>query len=168
MNVSLSNCPVPPEQLPLNEYQNLKESWFFHWSTMTNVHYIQRVLILGSLAWGFCLPFAREAFIVEESWVKWLIASKLGADIFLLLVVMRLYLGWHYIGHRLENPLVEYEETGWYDGQSWPKPKPHLDRDRLICNYEVRPLLHRLLITLVALVLSIVLGIFLWHLASVF
>jgi hypothetical protein len=27
-NVSISVCPVPPEQRPVNEYQELKESWF--------------------------------------------------------------------------------------------------------------------------------------------
>jgi hypothetical protein len=27
--VSVSTCPVPTEQQPVNEYQELKESWFF-------------------------------------------------------------------------------------------------------------------------------------------
>ena len=147
----------------IEEYQNLKESWFFHWSTIANIHYIQRLVILGSLAWGFFLPFAREAFVTEESWIKWSIASGLGATILLVLITARLYLGWRYIGHRLEQPVVEYEETGWYDGQSWPKTAPQLDRDRLICNYEVRPILHRLQYTLGALMLLATLGFTVWH-----
>ena len=33
------------------------------------------------------------------------------------LVVVRLYLGWAYVGNRLLSATVKYEETGWYDGQ---------------------------------------------------
>lgn len=33
------------------------------------------------------------------------------------LAVVRMYLGWAYVGNRLLSATVEYEETGWYDGQ---------------------------------------------------
>jgi hypothetical protein len=33
------------------------------------------------------------------------------------MISLRLYLGWAYIGNRLFSATVEYEETGWYDGQ---------------------------------------------------
>jgi len=33
---------------------------------------------------------------------------------------------------------VEYEETGWYDGQVFVKPPEVLARDRLLGSYEVR------------------------------
>ena len=29
----LVSCPVPPEQRPLEEFQQLSESWFFSWPT---------------------------------------------------------------------------------------------------------------------------------------
>jgi len=38
------------------------------------------------------------------------------------LVVLRIYLGWSYVGDRLLSAVVPYEETGWYDGQMWVKP----------------------------------------------
>ena len=84
MNVSTPNCPVPPDQLPLNEYQTLKESWFFQWSTLVTIRYLQRLLTVGFVAWLFCLPFAREAFLTQESWTKWAIAA---AAIFFTLIV---------------------------------------------------------------------------------
>jgi hypothetical protein len=33
-DASVSICPVPQEQRPINEYQELKESWFFSWVTL--------------------------------------------------------------------------------------------------------------------------------------
>lgn len=56
----------------------------------------------------------------------------------------RIHLGWSYIEKRLLNPTVEYEESGWYDGQVWVKPIKILKQDRLICSYKVYPVLKRL------------------------
>ncbi|MEB3174634.1 MAG: CGLD27 family protein, partial [Cyanobacteriota bacterium] len=39
-------------------------------------------------------------------------------------------------------------ESGWYDGQTWPKPPEVLVRDRLIVQYQVSPILRRLGVTL--------------------
>lgn len=60
------------------------------------------------------------------------------------LALLRLYLGWSYIRDRLLNETVFYEESGWYDGQYWPKPPEVLTRDRLIVSYEIQPILRRL------------------------
>ena len=38
---------------------------------------------------------------------------------------------------------VEYEETGWYDGQRWVKPEDILSRDRLVGNFQMQPALDR-------------------------
>lgn len=38
---------------------------------------------------------------------------------------------------------VPYEETGWYDGQTFVKPPAVLARDRLLGSYEARPALNR-------------------------
>ena len=52
--------------------------------------------------------------------------------------VLRIYLGWSYVGDRLLSAAVPYEETGWYDGQLFVKPPEVLARDRLLGSYEVR------------------------------
>ena len=44
---------------------------------------------------------------------------------------------------RLMSAAVPYEETGWYDGQTFVKPPAVLARDRLLGSYEARPALNR-------------------------
>jgi hypothetical protein len=48
-----------------------------------------------------------------------------------------MYLGWAYVGNRLLSATVEYEETGWYDGQVWVKTPEVLARDRLLGSFSV-------------------------------
>ncbi|KAK9131135.1 hypothetical protein Sjap_011622 [Stephania japonica] len=67
------------------------------------------------------------------------------------LAVLRMYLGWSYVGNRLLSATVEYEETGWYDGQLWVKTAEVLARDRLLGSFSVKPVLNRLKYTLVVL-----------------
>jgi len=57
------------------------------------------------------------------------------------------------------NASVNYEESGWYDGQTWIKTNEILIQDRLIGSYEVLPILHRLRLTL-TLNLLLILGSF--------
>ncbi|MCM1983429.1 CGLD27 family protein [Lyngbya confervoides] len=160
MNVSIPNCPVPPEQLPLNEFQSLKESWFFRWSTLSVKQYGIRCLGIWMAFLLFSLPFAYEALVVGRSPLKIFLAANCGATIFMFLVLLRVYLGWRYVRDRLERDVVDYEETGWYDGQRWPKDQGQRDRDILISTYEVRPVMHRLLTTLGAVGSITVLSIF--------
>ncbi|KAF9617701.1 hypothetical protein IFM89_038201 [Coptis chinensis] len=49
-----------------------------------------------------------------------------------------MYLGWAYVGNRLLSATVEYEETGWYDGQVWIKSAQVLARDRLLGSYSIK------------------------------
>ncbi|CAM9806276.1 unnamed protein product [Chrysoparadoxa australica] len=60
----------------------------------------------------------------------------------------RLYVGWNYVGGRLDADVVVFEESGWYDGQDWVKPNEVRTRDQLIYQYEVKPVLDRLKVVL--------------------
>jgi hypothetical protein len=73
-----------------------------------------------------------------------------------VLVLLRLYLGWYYIRDRLKSEKVFYEESGWYDGQIWHKPPEAVMRDRLIVFYQIEPIMKRLQST--ALILGTILG----------
>jgi hypothetical protein len=57
---------------------------------------------------------------------------------------VRQWLGWSYVHKRLISERVEYEESGWYDGQVWEKPLSWRERDLLLAQHEVRPILGRL------------------------
>ena len=46
--------------------------------------------------------------------VEWAVAGCLGSLVVVVLVVLRIYLGWAYVGDRLLSAAIPYEETGWY------------------------------------------------------
>jgi hypothetical protein len=94
----------------------------------------------GSIA----APIVTASFDPTKFPLKFLICSTLGACFLAILVVLRLYLGWSYVRDRLKKDRIFYEESGWYDGQTWLKPRAMVDRDRLIVNYQIKPILQRL------------------------
>ena len=46
---------------------------------------------------------------------------------------------------RLMSEKVEYEESGWYDGQVWEKPLVLKEKESLIASIEVKPILKNLI-----------------------
>lgn len=143
-DLSVSVCPVPPEQRPANEYQELKESCFFSWVTLEWHQYLQKLAWVWGLSWLVCGPVAAASFPPLKYPVQFILSGAAGASLILTLVVIRLYLGWYYIKSRLVSPTVFYEESGWYDGQTWLKTAEFLAQDQLIFTYQVKPILKRL------------------------
>ena len=137
-------CPVPKYQRPLSEYNDLKDSLTFAWS-QTELYSFSKTL----LVFFICLVFLTSIIVTNNyDWEKnkatsllQIIVSALGI---FTLWLLRLYLGWEYIYKRLMNATVTYEESGWYDGQTWVKTNEVLIQDRLIGIYEVLPVINRL------------------------
>ncbi|GAA0173372.1 hypothetical protein LIER_27000 [Lithospermum erythrorhizon] len=146
------NCPVPFEQQPINEYQALSESFPFSWASGDFLEYCSRLFAVGtSFAVFVGLPVSFGSVGVETSTLdRFLVAVSTGLFV-VTLAVLRMYLGWAYVGNRLLSATVEYEETGWYDGQVWVKTAEILARDRLLGSFSVKPVLSRLKNTLVIL-----------------
>ncbi|MBE9102145.1 CGLD27 family protein [Vacuolonema iberomarrocanum] len=140
-------CPVPAEQQPINEFQELSESWFFRWGTVGLRGYIQPILVLWSLSWIVVGPVAAVSFPLSKALPQFLVSSVMGACVLPMLALLRLTLGWLYVRDRLKQETIFYEESGWYDGQTWTKPGEVLQRDRLIVTYQIQPILRRLLRT---------------------
>ena len=46
-----------------------------------------------------------------------------------------------YINKRLNDRIIEYEETDWHDGQKWLKNEDMKSKDLLIGLYEVQPII---------------------------
>lgn len=155
-------CPVPDEQRPINEYQDLKESWFFRWATLDPVAYIKPIVILWAVSWMISAPVAAVSFPPAKHLSQFLLFASAGALVIPGLALLRLYLGWAYVQRRLLDPAVFYEESGWYDGQMWEKPPEVLAQDRLVVNYQVQPILERLKKTFVTIAFTIAIGIALW------
>lgn len=137
-------CPVPQEQRPVNEYQELKESWFFGWSTLELGPYRGKLLAIWASGCLVSTPIAWALFLPSKYPTQFILSAAAGAGLLLGFVVLRLYLGWQYIRSRLESAKVVYEESGWYDGQAWPKTPEVLAQDQLIATHQVAPVIQRL------------------------
>lgn len=137
-------CPVPDEQQPLNEYSQLKESWFFSWGSIEMLAYVRKIAWIWLWATVIVTPIAWASFPLDRYPTKLVLSASLGGMFLLSLVLVRLYLGWRYIRDRLQTEKLTYEESGWYDGQIWQKPEAVLQRDRLIVTYQIAPILERI------------------------
>ncbi|MEL7035328.1 MAG: CGLD27 family protein [Cyanobacteria bacterium J06592_8] len=161
-DLSISVCPVPPEQRPVNEYQELQESWFFSWVTLEWHQYLKKLAWVWAWSWLVCGPVAAASFPPKEVFGQFLVSGGVGASVFLAFVVTQLYLGWSYVRSRLTSSSICYEESGWYDGQTWKKTPEFLAQDRLILTYEVQPLLKRLRRTFYGLGLFVLVDGLIW------
>ncbi len=155
MKSSVPVCPVPAEQLPINEYQDLRESWFFRWATLTPMSYLKPIIVLWGISWSVVGPVAAVSFPPARHLTPFLLGATAGACLIPLLMLLRLYLGWSYVQGRLLKETIFYEESGWYDGQTWTKPDEILQRDRLIVAYQIKPILARLRLTLIVVAASL-------------
>ncbi len=161
-DISVSVCPVPLEQRPVNEYQELRESWLFCWVTLDWQQYLRKLAWVWGLSWLVFGPVAAASFPPQEKVAQFLVSGGAGASFILTLVMIRIYLGWFYIRSRLTSPTVFYEESGWYDGQTWVKTPEFLAQDQLILTYQVQPLLKRLRQTFYGLALFLTIGGIVW------
>lgn len=137
-------CPVPPEQRPLQEYQQLLRSWFFLWPSTTAVALLRPLVISWLLALLPCLLVAGGSYSLRHDPPLLVLNGMLAALLLPLLLLLRQWLGWSYVRRRLQSERVEYEESGWYDGQVWEKPLAWRQQDLLVVRYQVLPVLQRL------------------------
>lgn len=150
-------CPVPLEQQPLYEYKNLKKSIIFFWTTEKMPSYMYKIIAFVFLN---CLSIELLYSIsnsMETNIMKQFIISSLISIGVLILLFLRIYLGWKYIYKRLKKATVSYEESGWYDGNIWIKTPNVLIKENLIADYILYPIIRRIQITLVILVGSFIL-----------
>lgn len=163
---SVKFCPVPTEQQPLNEYEQLKESWFFSWADLPLKEYCSKLCWSGFWVSWLIIPIAAASFPPHKKPFFFAFSGLIGIGLALSLLILRQYLGWYYVADRLSQEKVTYEESGWYDGQEWEKPPEILLRDRLIVSYQIQPLLQRLKKTGLILLGAITLDLLLWWLSA--
>ena len=80
---------------------------------------------------------------------------------FPILILIRQWLSWVYIYKRLNSEKIEYEESGWYDGQTWEKPIDWRAKDLLIAQYQIKPILNHLEVIIIILI-SVIISSFLF------
>ena len=89
-------------------------------------------------------PIAGATFTQDGYLLQKLAASNVGSTGLVLALLLRLYSGWGYVGTRLQSAVIEYEETGWYDGNYEPKTEAEKKRDLFLYKNEVKPAVDRL------------------------
>lgn len=159
----LSNCPVPNDQQPMNEYQELKATWLFSDCTRDWSAYLRKMAWIGGFCWLIAAPVTAASFSPYKQLPHFILCSLAGASIGVILALVHLYLGWSYLRDRLFNSVIFYEESGWYDGQAWTKPQELITRDRLIVSYEIKPIIQRLQITFAGLAVLLFVGTVIWY-----
>ena len=142
MNKSI--CPVPKEQQPTNEFIELSKSIIFSWpKTKKSLILILIKFWVGTFA--LFLLISSGSVYFKTSLIKYILLSFFSSLSIPLLIIIRLYLGWKHVFKRLTSERVEYEESGWYDGQVWIKPLVLKEKESLIATIEVKPILNNLI-----------------------
>ncbi|KGF87979.1 CGLD27 family protein [Prochlorococcus marinus] len=160
--MSDSKCPVPKEQQPTNEFIELSKSIIFSWpKTKKSLIFVLIKFWLG--AFVIFLVISSGSIYFEKSIFKYILISFFSSLSIPLLISIRLYLGWNHIFKRLTSEKVEYEESGWYDGQVWIKPLVLKEKESLIASIEVKPILRNLIQILSIILVLALSGILLFQ-----
>ena len=139
-----SKCPVPREQQPTNEFIELSKSIIFSWPK-TKKSLIIVLIKFWIAAFILFLIISSGSVYFKTSILKYVLLSFFSSLSIPFLISIRLYLGWNHVFKRLISERVEYEESGWYDGQVWIKPLVLKEKEALIASIEVKPILKNLI-----------------------
>ena len=155
-------CPVPKEQQPTNEFIELSKSNIF---SLPKSKKIFSFLLIKFWIGTFIvfLAISSGSIFFETSTLKYILLSFFSSLSFPFLFSLRLYLGWNHIFKRLTSEKVEYEESGWYDGQIWIKPIKLKEKESLIASLEVKPILKNLIQILSIIIIFALIGILLFQ-----
>lgn len=89
-----SRCPVPVEQQPINEYQDMRESWYYSWGSRDLAGYLKPIVVLWLLSWLFAGPTAAASFHPAKEPLLFGLSAAMGAFTLPLLALIQLYIGW--------------------------------------------------------------------------
>ncbi len=156
------NCPVPKNQQPTNEFIELSRSKIFTWPKSKKIFSLILLKIWLGTFFLFIIISSGSVYF-ENSTLRYILLSFFSSLSFPFLLSIRLYLGWNHIYKRLTSEKVEYEESGWYDGQIWDKPENLREKETLIALLEVKPILKNLIQILSLILIFALIGILLFQ-----
>ena len=155
-------CPVPKDQQPTNEFIELSKSKIFSWpKSKKSFSFILFKFWLATFI--IFIVISSGSIYFKTSTLKYILLSLFSSLSLPLLISIRLYLGWNHIFKRLTSEKVEYEESGWYDGQIWTKPVNLKEKESLIASIEVKPILKNLIQMLSIILVFVLSGILLFQ-----
>tara|TARA_Y100001968_G_C19259717_1_gene668667 strand:- start:415 stop:912 length:498 start_codon:yes stop_codon:yes gene_type:complete len=148
-------CPVPRNQRPLNEFNSIRNSWIISWPFLDKSIFYRKLV----LSWLFITPISLTisygSDYLKNNIYELIFVSLTASVLFPILLLMRQWLSWAYVYKRLNSENIEYEESGWYDGQIWEKPIDWRAKDLLIAQHQIKPILSHL-VTIIILLISVI------------
>ena len=157
-----SKCPVPKEQQPTNEFLELSNSKIFSLAK-TKKKFSIILISIWLVTFLIFLIISSGSIYFNAQLLKYIFLSFFGSLSVPLLITIRLLLGWSHIYKRLTSETIEYEESGWYDGQIWIKPTELKEKEILIASIEVKPILKNLKQIISVIITFILTGILIFQ-----
>ena len=142
-------CPVPLDQRPLNEFNSIRKSWIISWPLLEKNFFYRKLLYSWILIAPISLLISYGSDYLRNNIFELTFVSLTASLLFPILLLSRQWLSWIYIYKRLNSESIEYEESGWYDGQIWEKPIDWRAKDLLIAQHQVKPILNHLKIVVI-------------------
>ncbi len=149
-------CPVPLNQRPLNEFNSIKDSWIISWPFLERCTFYRKLTYSWLLIIPISLTISYGSDYLKNNTFELTFISFTSSLAFPLLLLVRQWLSWIYIYKRLNSENIEYEESGWYDGQVWEKPIDWRAKDLLIAQHQIKPILNHLEVIIILLISVII------------
>ena len=149
-------CPVPLNQRPLNEFNSIRNSWIISWPFLERIIFYRKLTFSWLIITPVCLTISYGSDYLKNNIFELVLLSLTISLAFPILLLIRQWLSWIYIYKRLNSENIEYEESGWYDGQTWEKPIDWRAKDLLIAQYQIKPVLNHLEVIIVLLISVII------------
>tara|TARA_B100001250_G_C19381897_1_gene606589 strand:+ start:65 stop:559 length:495 start_codon:yes stop_codon:yes gene_type:complete len=153
-------CPVPLEQRPLNEFNTIRKSWIISWPLLEKRLFYRKLLYSWILIVPISLLISYGSDHLRNNIFELAFVTLTTSLVFPILLLSRQWLSWIYIYKRLNSESIEYEESGWYDGQIWEKPIDWRAKDLLIAQHQVKPVLNHLKMVVIILASCILVLLF--------
>ena len=145
-------CPVPQNQRPINEFNSIRNSWIISWPFLERNIFYRKLMFSWLLITPVSLTISYGSDYLKNNIFELIFLSFTASIAFPILILIRQWLSWIYIYKRLNSEKIEYEESGWYDGQTWEKPISWRAKDLLIAQYQIKPVLNHLEVIIVLLI----------------
>ena len=149
-------CPVPLNQRPINEFNSIRNSWIISWPFLERIVFYRKLTFSWLIISPVCLTISYGSDYLKNNLSELIFISLTASLAFPILILIRQWLSWGYIYKRLNSENIEYEESGWYDGQTWEKPIDWRAKDLLIAQYQIKPVLNHLEVIIVLLISVII------------
>lgn len=137
-------CPISENQKPINNYIGLKENSLTSWTTLSNKKYNRKLYFLF-LSFFLTISFLRiYSFLGFYYFYDWFLENIFFASFCVLFLLSTILFRWLQIENTFQTARIFYEESSWYDGQTWEKPLILIKNDRLLSSQKIRPVRKRI------------------------